>query len=83
MNKTFTGTGAARDAEAWCEERGISIGRMQQGSPRGLLVGDFEIQKWRNLNAKERAALHGVMTGDMRNGPVMIKLYAHCPAVAP
>lgn len=77
MNKTFTTPGefvACREAEAWCKANGISVGRMQGHDPRGLLRGEFDIQKWRNLNAKERKALHGRMTGDMRNGPVTVSI---------
>ena len=61
-------------AEAWCAANGISVGRMQAGSPCGLMRGDFDIAKWRNLNVIERQALHGEMTGDFRNGPVFVKM---------
>jgi hypothetical protein len=63
---------ACRAAEKWCGERGISVGEMQGPAPRGLLVGDFWIAKWRNLNDAEKRALNGRMTGDMRHGPVTI-----------
>ncbi len=68
-----------RAAEAWCEAHGISVGHGQRGAPRGLLIGNFDIQKWRNLDSDERAALHGVMRGDMRNGPVIVDLYVEVP----
>jgi hypothetical protein len=77
MRKVFDGSGdfvAVRAAEAWCATNGLSVGRMQRGDPRGLLRGDYDIQKWRNLNAAERRALSGTMTGDMRNGPVIVEL---------
>lgn len=61
-------------AELWCAKNGISSGSCQQGAPRGLLYGNIQIAKWRNLNAKERAALDGQMKGDMRNGPVTIEM---------
>lgn len=67
---------AVNIAEAWCAERGISVGRMQGTEPRGLLRGDFDVQKWRNLDDAERAALSGVMTGDMKHGPVFVTLKA-------
>lgn len=67
---------ACRAAERWCSERGISVGEMQGPAPRGLLVGDFWIAKWRNLNNAEKRALNGRMTGDMRHGPVTITLDA-------
>ena len=64
---------ACRAAEARCAVRGIAVGRPQRGSPRGLLRGDFDIQKWRNLDDAERGQLDGTMTGDMRNGPVTVE----------
>jgi len=80
----FTGMSAfeaSRAAEAWCAGRGISVGAMQGRAPRGLLVGDFDIQKWRNLSRKQIDALHGQMTGDFRNGPVRVSLFDTCPPV--
>ncbi|WP_205999552.1 hypothetical protein [Paraburkholderia sp. Ac-20342] len=65
---------ACRAAEAWCDARGIAVGAVQQGAPRGLLVGYYQIAKWRNLNDAERRELAGTMTGDMRHGPVAIEL---------
>lgn len=77
MKKVFEATElfeACRAAENWCMERDISVGRMERGQPRGLLVGPYAIAKWRNLNGPERRELDGAMTGDMRHGPVMIEL---------
>lgn len=58
---------AERRALAWCQYHGMSVGRLQRDCPRGILFGDFDIQKWRNLSTAERSALHGTlkrMTGD-------------------
>lgn len=77
IRETFTGTRdfeAEEKAEAWCEARGLSVGRMQGPDQRGILLGDFDIQKWHNLNHGERMALHGVMSGDARRGPVHVDL---------
>ena len=63
-----------RLAEKWCADHGFSVGRCQAGAPRGLLYGDFDIQKWRNLSMADRLALHGSMQGSMRNGPVTIRV---------
>ncbi len=68
---------ACRAAEKWCAERGISVGEMQGPAPRGLLVGNYCIAKWRNLTNAERRELKGRMTGNMRNGPVTITLEGH------
>lgn len=59
-------------AEAWCDSRGISVGACQRGAARGLMYGDHDIAKWRNLDQSDRDALDGVMTGDMRHGPVRV-----------
>lgn len=63
------------DAKKWLEDCGFSVGRMQANSPIGILYGCFDIQKWRNLSSTDRLALDGVMTGDMRNGPVLVSLW--------
>lgn len=75
--QTFTHRGdfaACHAAEQWCADHGISVGRMQGPEPRGLLWGDFDIQKWRNLSAADRAELNGTMTGNMREGPVVVAI---------
>lgn len=61
-------------AEKWCEDNDISFGLMCRDLPRGLMHGDYNIAKWRNLSAREIKSLHGRMTGDMRNGPVFIEI---------
>lgn len=66
---------ALHAAEAWCKTHGISVGQSCATGPTGLLFGKWDwIAKWRNLTPKERKELHGVITGDMRNGPVTITL---------
>lgn len=86
ITETFTQAGdfeASRAAEAWCAERGISVGHAERGSPRGLLYGEFDIAKWRNLSTRERCELHGQITGDMRNGPVTVEICEPESAKAP
>lgn len=58
----------------WCKKNGVSYGSMQRDDPIGLMRGDYDIAKWRNLSAKDKAELDGVMTGDKRNGPVVIDM---------
>jgi hypothetical protein len=70
---------AAHRAVALLENAGFSVGRMQAGAPRGILFGNYDIQKWKNLSADHRQALHGVMTGDMRNGPVTVEIFDSAP----
>jgi hypothetical protein len=77
MTLEFKQTGvfvACMAAEQWCRDNGFSVGYMERNSPRGILHGDYAISKWRNLSPVQRKALHGTMTGDMRNGPVFIEL---------
>ncbi len=75
--KTFHEVGgfqSCRAAEEWCELNGISVGIMQGPAPRGLMYGDCHISKWRNLSHVEQKQMHGTMTGDMRNGPVVVNI---------
>lgn len=77
FRKTFDDAGdfaASSAAERWCAARGIAVGCMQGKDPRGLLLGDFVVMKWRNLSARERRDLDGTMAGDMRHGPVTVTL---------
>ncbi|MGB3644602.1 MAG: hypothetical protein WBA15_08995 [Mesorhizobium sp.] len=79
---TFSDPGdfvAESRAVAQLEECGFSVGRRQRGAPRGILFGCYDIQKWRNLNEGHRAALHGIMTGDMRHGPVVVEIFDSAP----
>lgn len=68
-------------AERLLEKHGFSVGHMQRGSSRGILFGDFDIQKWRNLNEAERAALHGVLDGD-RSSAAQIEVWDRAPIEA-
>jgi len=75
MRKIFKSSetfGASRLAEKWCDDQGISYGSSQADGPQGLLFGDYQIAKWRNLTAKERKQLHGMMDGDGRTGPITV-----------
>jgi hypothetical protein len=77
MRETFSGERdfeASGKAEAWCEAHGLSVGELARNDQRGILLGDFAIAKWHNLNHGHRMALHGVMSGDMRRGPVHVDL---------
>jgi hypothetical protein len=60
-------------AEHWCRDNGISYGSTCVSSPQALLIGDYSIAKWRNLTAKERKQVHGVIEGVMRSGSVTVK----------
>jgi hypothetical protein len=73
MKKVFDSTlpfEASRDAEEWCNERGISVGQMEREKPRALFREDCHVGKWSSLSGPERRQMDGTMTGDMRHGPV-------------
>ena len=75
--KVFANEGewrAIEAARAWLKERGYSIGEMQGSAPMGVMLGDFDIAKWRNLTPTEIGALDGKIEGDKRNGPVTVRL---------
>ncbi len=59
-----------QDAERFCSQRGWSLGRLQRGSPRGIICSpDFDIQKWRNLRQADRKGLDGLMLTAGYGGP--------------
>ena len=74
----FTDTGdfkASAEAEKWCKDRGLAVGEMQGPAPRGIMLGShYSIQKWRNLSEEDKNCLDGEMTGNMREGPVVVTL---------
>jgi hypothetical protein len=77
MQKLFDQIGtfqALYAAEAWCREQGISYGSGCAGCPVGLMYGDYLVAKWRNLSQEEIRALDGRMTGNFRQGPIVIDI---------
>jgi hypothetical protein len=69
------GTWAAYDvARQWLKESGYSYGSSSVDGPVGILKGDFCISKWRNMTPKERSQLDGTLSGELREGPVVIRL---------
>ena len=68
-------------AERACRDAGFSVGATQRGAPRGLLLGDFAISKWRNMTLEQRRVLHAQMIGG-RDGPVTITLQDGAPPAA-
>lgn len=83
LTRTFVEQGdfaALHAAEDMARELGLSIGSHQRGAPTGLMFGDYDIAKWRNLSKAERTALHGIIHGfDKRNGPVCLTIYDDAP----
>lgn len=81
--KAFAGDvdfAALNAAEAFLRSIGASYGSNQRGAPTGIMFGDVSISKWRDLDADERAELHGVIdAGDHRRGPIVIRFFGTAP----
>lgn len=73
---------AEHRARRFLESAGFSVGRKQAHAPSGILFGSYDIQKWRNLSAADREALHGVMTSEGRSGPVKVEIFDTAPDAA-
>lgn len=65
-----------RAATTWLDAKGYSSGRMQRDSPIGILDGEYDIQKWRNMSDAERELLDGTITfeGGARDGTAIVNL---------
>jgi hypothetical protein len=76
----FVGDGdfvALESARSWLRSRGYSYGELQADAPTGIMHGDFDIAKWRNISTEDRAELDGVMNAPgrtYRTGPVFVEL---------
>lgn len=63
-------------AIGWLHRNGYSYGSTSVNSPVGIMLGDYNIQKWHNLSVEDIKALHGVMVSDdFREGQVEIILF--------
>lgn len=70
---------ALESATRLLKSAGFSAGSGCAGQPTAIMFGDYMVAKWKNLTWAEREAVHGVMTGDRRNGPLAIELRPCCP----
>lgn len=53
--------GAYYAACEWLKQNGFSYGSMQRADPMGIMKGDWDIAKWRNLSVKDKKSLDGDM----------------------
>ncbi|WP_313026707.1 hypothetical protein [Brucella sp.] len=73
----------ANRAEKLLKAHGFSVGRMQAHQPRGLLYGEFDIQKWRNLSQRDREQLDGLLSGrHVHHGDISIEILDSAPSEA-
>lgn len=65
-------------AERWCKENNYDEGSMSSPYPIGLMKGKYvDIPwKWKNMNAKERNLVDGVIvSNDFREGEVIVYIF--------
>ena len=66
-------------AQHWLKENGYDYGSSSVLNPTAIMKGNYDDYplpwKMKNFTAKEKKMVHGIITGDMRNGPVKIELY--------
>lgn len=68
------------DAVSALEDAGFAVGRNQASSPRGLMFGNYDVMKWRNLSQNDRDALHGRITPSGTFGAWAAIISHDCPA---
>lgn len=68
---------ALGDATQWCSDNDYSVAPMCGPEPIGIMKGDVEIAKWRNLTSEERKGCDGIIVpdggGKFRNNSCTIK----------
>ena len=69
-------------AEKALTEAGFSIGTTQRDAPRGLMLGDGVISKWRNLDGDERGELDGAVTRVAAGPGSPVKVFINHPVSA-
>jgi hypothetical protein len=73
---TFESLYAAR---AWLSEQGYSWGSGSAMKPTAVMKGDYYSynlpHKIKNFTKEEEKQVHGIMFGDMREGPVTVYIY--------
>ena len=78
FTKEFVGEGvfaALYEAEGWLRAHGYSFGSLCVPQPVAIMLGDYQIAKWKNLTQNERNQADGTMTAlCFRTGPVKVTL---------
>jgi len=63
-------------AERWLNDNGYSSGSNCAMMPTAVMKGDYYAynlpEKWKNFTSTQKDSVHGVMVGDMREGPVFL-----------
>ena len=87
FKKVFSGTGdfkAWYACQNWLNEHGYSYGATSCRAPGvGVLKGDYCIAKMHNLTKQEIQELDGIVDGNFRDGPVVLKLKVAPEGISP
>lgn len=66
-------------AHSWLREQGYDYGSTSAIEPTAVMKGDYYSynlpHKMKNFTAKQKREVHGIIFGDMREGPVTVYLY--------
>ena len=66
-------------AQHWIKEQGYDYGSSSGMQPVAVMKGDYYSyglpHKWKNFTVKQINSVHGIMTGDHRDGPVTVIIY--------
>lgn len=83
IQKEFIGEGtwvALRAAETWLIENGYDWGSSCAMKPTAITKGKYADtdlpNKWKNFTPKQEKSVEGVITGETREGPVYVRIFA-------
>ena len=66
-------------AHSFLKENGYDYGSSCAMMPTAIMKGDYYSydlpHKWKNFTNAQKKSVHGVITGELRNGPVFVKLF--------
>ncbi|MGN9523377.1 MULTISPECIES: hypothetical protein [Citrobacter] len=87
FKKVFSGAGdfqAWNECKNWLDKHGYSYGSTScRATGVGVLKGDYCIAKMHNLTKQEVQELDGIVDGNFRNGPVVLKLKVAPEGISP
>ena len=82
LTKSFKEEGTFQSmyaAQKWVKEQGYTYGSNSAIEPTAIMQGDYYSynlpHKMKNFTAKEKRSVHGIMQGDIREGPVTVIIY--------
>jgi hypothetical protein len=87
FKKVFSGIGdfkAWNECQKWLDKHGYSYGSTScRATGVGVLKGNYCIAKMHNLTKQEIQELDGIVDGNFRDGPVVLKLKVAPKGISP